>query len=59
MTPCAIKRLPYEEFWDHKDAEAELEALHDTHDITSVVTCLGVIKDAAPDGHIHLQVAMQ
>ena len=59
MTPCAIKRLPWSRQYQRKVAEAELEAFFDTHDMQSVVTCLGVFQEVAADGHYFLQVAMQ
>lgn len=60
MVPCAVKGMPFSTELDQICAEAELAALAETHHDKSVVTCLGVfLDDAAPDGTIYLQVALE
>ena len=54
--PCAVKMLPYNSEDDVERADAELEALWDTHELSSVLTCLGVFLDVAADGARHLQI---
>lgn len=57
--PCAIKMLPYTSLTDHDIAQAELEALWDTYDMTSVMTCLAVFEDRRADGTCWLHVATE
>lgn len=57
---CAVKSVPFLTPREQILAEAELAALSETHDISSVVTCLGVfLDDTRSDGRIYLQVATQ
>ena len=56
---CAIKTLPYTSLLDYLRAQAELEALWDTFELTPVMTCLAVFEDRSADGTCCLHVATE